>query len=109
MADYDVMVIGAGLAGLQSSRLLAGHGLKVLLIDRKTALDESIHTTGIFVRKSLEEFSLPPACLGPPIRHVTLYSPARRCLEFESPHEEFRIGRMGPLYVRLLGDCEAAG
>jgi flavin-dependent dehydrogenase len=107
--NFDVVIVGAGLAGLQCSRLLAGYGLRVLLVDRKTSLDEAIHTTGIFVRRSLEEFELPPAFLGPAIRQVTLYSPARRRLVLTSPHDEFRIGRMGPLYARLLADCRAAG
>jgi flavin-dependent dehydrogenase len=107
--SYDVVVVGAGLAGLQCARLLAGHGLGVLLVDRKPSLEQGVHTTGIFVRRSLEDFSLPPAYLGPPIRHVTLYSPARRRLELESGHDEFRIGKMGPLYVRSLSDCQAAG
>jgi flavin-dependent dehydrogenase len=109
MEHYDVLVVGAGLAGLQSTRLLAGHGLKVGLVDRKRSLDEAVHTTGIFVRRSLEDFALPAAYLGPPIRHVTIYSPARRTLELASAHDEFRIGRMGPLYERLLKDCRAAG
>jgi flavin-dependent dehydrogenase len=68
-----------------------------------------VHTTGIFVRRTLEDFDLPADCLGAPVRHVTLYSPARRRLELESPHEEFRIGRMGRLYVRFLADCRRAG
>jgi flavin-dependent dehydrogenase len=109
MQEFDVVVVGAGLAGLQCARLLGGHGLGVLLVDRKQSLEQAIHTTGIFVRRSLEDFSLPPACLGPPIRHVTLYSPARRSMTLESAHDEFRIGRMGPLYTRLLKDCQAAG
>lgn len=109
MQRYDVVVVGAGLAGLQCTRLLAGHGLSVMLVDRKQSLEQGVHTTGIFVRRSLEDFSLPPAFLGPPIRHVTLYSPTRRQLNLESPHDEFRIGHMGPLYARLLKDCQAAG
>jgi flavin-dependent dehydrogenase len=109
MERYDVLVVGAGLAGLQCTRLLAGHGLRVVLVDRKQSLDDAVHTTGIFVRRSLEDFALPSVYLGPPITRVTIYSPARRRLELESTHDEFRIGRMGPLYLRLLKDCRAAG
>lgn len=106
---YDAIIVGAGLGGLQCARLLGGAGRRVLLVDRKRALDERVHTTGIFVRRTLEDFPLPPECLGPAVRTVTLYSPARRTLTLSSPHDEFRVGRMGKLYVRFLSDCERAG
>lgn len=80
-----------------------------MLIDRKASLEQSIHTTGIFVRRTLEDFDIPADCLGPPLRHVTLYSPSRRSLELRSPHDEFRIGRMGRLYTRYLDHCLRAG
>jgi len=107
--SYDVTIIGAGLAGLQCARLLARQGVNVLLVDRKNTLDQKIHTTGIFVRRTLVDFDLPDDCLGPPIRHVTLYSPALRPLELVSKHDEFRIGRMGQLYQRYLQQCLLAG
>jgi flavin-dependent dehydrogenase len=107
--SYDVTIIGAGLAGLQCARLLARQGLNVLLVDRKNTLDQKVHTTGIFVRRTLVDFDLPEDCLGPPIKHVTLYSPAHRSLELISQHEEFRVGRMGQLYQRYLQQCLHAG
>ncbi|HLL70460.1 MAG TPA: NAD(P)/FAD-dependent oxidoreductase [Pyrinomonadaceae bacterium] len=107
--NYDVVVVGAGLGGLQCARLLGGAGRRVLLVERKRALDERVHTTGIFVRRTLEDFPLPADCLGPAVRSVTLYSPARRALTLRSPHDEFRVGRMGKLYLRFLADCERAG
>jgi flavin-dependent dehydrogenase len=107
--SYDVTIIGAGLAGLQCARLLARQGVNVLLVDRKNTLDQKIHTTGIFVRRTLVDFDLPDDCLGPPIKHVTLYSPALRPLELVSKHDEFRIGRMGGLYQRYLQQCLLAG
>ena len=106
---HDVIIIGAGLAGLQCARLLARKGLRVLLVDRKNTLEQKIHTTGIFVRRTLLDFDIPDDCLGPPIKHVTLYSPALRSLEFVSEHDEFRIGRMGQLYQRYLQQCVLAG
>lgn len=109
MDNYDVTIIGAGLAGLQCARLLARKGLRVLLVDRKNSLDQKIHTTGIFVRRTLLDFDIPDDCLGPAIKHVTLYSPALRSMEFVSEHDEFRIGRMGQLYQRYLQQCLLAG
>jgi flavin-dependent dehydrogenase len=106
---YDVTIIGAGLAGLQCARLLATSGLRVLLVDRKKSLDTSIHTTGIFVRRTLEDFQIPADCLGPVIRHVSLYSPHRRKLDLTSEHDEFRVGKMGKLYQRYLDQCVHAG
>jgi flavin-dependent dehydrogenase len=109
MISYDVAIIGAGLAGLQCARLLARQGLKVVLVDRKATLDQKIHTTGIFVRKTLVDFDIQDDYLGPPLKHVTLYSPARRALELVSEHDEFRIGRMAQLYQHCLNECLVAG
>ena len=107
--SYDVTIIGAGLAGLQCARLLARQNLNVLLVDRKNTLDQKIHTTGIFVRRTFVDFDIPDDCLGPPIKHVTLYSPAHRSLELISRNDEFRIGRMGQLYQRYLQQCLHSG
>jgi flavin-dependent dehydrogenase len=106
---YDVAVIGAGLAGLQCARLLATRGLRVALLDRKRSVGDAIHTTGIFVRKTWEDFALPDEQLGAPIRRVTLYSPMRRVMHLEADHDEFRVGRMGWIYVYLLEQCARAG
>ena len=109
MESFDVVVIGAGLAGLQTTRLLARGGVRVLLADRKDTLRDAVHTTGIFVRRTLEDFDLPEDCLGPAVRRVTLYSPARRAQTLVSEHAEFRVGRMGRLYERMLAECLEAG
>jgi flavin-dependent dehydrogenase len=109
MENFDVVIIGAGLAGLQTARLLAERSFRILLVDRKASLDQSIHTTGIFVRRTLEDFAIPEDCLGPVVRHVTLYSPSRRSMELTSPHDEFRVGRMGRLYQRFLSSGRCAG
>ncbi|MEP6913921.1 MAG: NAD(P)/FAD-dependent oxidoreductase, partial [bacterium] len=109
MKHYDTIIVGAGLAGLQCARLLGRSGLSVLLLDRKASLDTSIHTTGIFVRRTLEDFDIPADCLGPVVRDVTLYAPSRRSMNLTSEQDEFRIGRMGRLYVRYLYHCLRAG
>lgn len=107
--DYDIAVIGAGLAGLRCARLLAARGLRVVLLDRKPSIAAPVHTTGIFVRKTWEDFPLPDEQLGPAIRDVVLYSPARRSLALRASRDEFRVGRMGWLYLQLLEQCANAG
>jgi flavin-dependent dehydrogenase len=106
---FDVFVSGAGLAGLQAARLLALRGLRVALADRKASVADSVHTTGIFVRKTWEDFPLPAEQLGRPIRDVVLYSPARRPLALTAPGDEFRVGRMSWIYLYLLESCTRAG
>src|SRR5215470_13728504 len=106
---FDVVIIGAGLAGLQCAKLLAEGNASVLLVDRKHDLAKGVHTTGIFVRKTFEDFRFPAGTLGRPIRDVTLYSPTMRSLDLESENDEFRVGKMGELYKRLLDDCLELG
>lgn len=107
--SFDVAVIGAGLAGLRCARLLAARGLRVVMLDRKNFIAAPVHTTGIFVRKTWEDFPLAEEQLGPPIRDVVLYSPSRRTLALRAKRDEFRIGRMSWLYLQLLEQCAAAG
>jgi flavin-dependent dehydrogenase len=109
MRQCDVLVVGAGLAGLWCARLLAQAGLQVTLVDERTGVDRRIRTTGIFVRRTLQDFALPPEGFGPEIRRVVLYSPGLRALPLESPHPEFRVARMGPLLNRLLEQARCAG
>jgi len=106
---HDVLVLGSGLSGLHCARLLAARGLRVALVDRKSSLTDGIHTTGIFVRKTWEDFPLPDEQLGAAIRDVILYSPARRAMRLTAAQGEFRIGRMGWLYLWLLEQCSRAG
>ncbi|MGY1641062.1 FAD-dependent oxidoreductase [Geodermatophilus sp. SYSU D00703] len=108
--DADVLVVGAGLAGLRTATLLAERGHDVLLVDRRPSLAGAIRTTGIFVRKTLDDFPLPPECLGPPIRRVVLYPPGlRRPVALVSERDEYRVGDMAPLYEAAARTAADAG
>ena len=109
MTTCDVLVTGAGLAGLVATGRLAEDGWRVVLVDAKPAVDRKVHTTGIFVRRTLKDFSPPEDCLGPGIRRVVLHSPRGRRLELRAADDEFRIGRMGRLYRTLLERARSAG
>ena len=85
MEETEVAVIGAGLSGLCAALSLARLGRRVTIIDRKCSLDQRVHTTGIFVRRTLEDFHIPEELLGPAVRDVVLYSPAGRAMLRASP------------------------
>jgi flavin-dependent dehydrogenase len=109
MREFDTVIIGAGLAGLQCARLLSQRGASVLMVDRKDDLAKCIHTTGIFVRRTFEDFHFPAGTLGPAVRNVTLYSPRSKSVDLESDVDEFRVGKMGAIYEYFLRECIDAG
>jgi flavin-dependent dehydrogenase len=110
MRTVDVLVVGAGLAGLHTARLLARRGLDVLVVDRRRSLSAGIRTTGIFVRRTLEDFDLPDALLGPAIRDVLLYPPSRRApIRLTSDRDEYRVADMAGVYAHARRTAEAAG
>ncbi|MFI7489071.1 FAD-dependent oxidoreductase [Micromonospora echinaurantiaca] len=106
----DVLVVGAGLAGLHTATQLARAGHEVLLVERRSTLTGAIRTTGIFVRRTLDDFALPPGCLGPPIRRVVLYPPGlRRPVTLVSDRDEYRVADMAALYVAAARAAADAG
>ncbi|MEJ3746144.1 NAD(P)/FAD-dependent oxidoreductase [Actinomycetes bacterium KLBMP 9797] len=110
MQTVDVLVVGAGLAGLHTARLLARRHLNVLVVDRRRSLSTGIRTTGIFVRRTLDDFDLPDHLLGPGVRDVLLYPPSRRApIRLTSDRDEYRVADMAAVYAHAHRAAESAG
>ncbi|MEV4516702.1 NAD(P)/FAD-dependent oxidoreductase [Dactylosporangium sp. NPDC049525] len=110
MQVVDVLVVGAGLAGLHTARLLARQDLDVLVVDRRRSLSAGIRTTGIFVRRTLEDFDVPGHLLGPGVRDVLLYPPSRRSpIRLTSDRDEYRVADMAGVYEHARRAAETAG
>jgi flavin-dependent dehydrogenase len=106
----DVLVVGAGLAGLHTARLLAQRQLSVTVVDRRRSLSTGIRTTGIFVRRTLDDFDLPDHLLGPGVRDVLLYPPSRRDpVRLTSDRDEYRVADMAAVYEHAHRAAESAG
>ncbi|WP_436761089.1 NAD(P)/FAD-dependent oxidoreductase [Streptosporangium sp. V21-05] len=110
MQTVDVLVVGAGLAGLHTARLLARRELNVMVVDRRRSLSAGIRTTGIFVRRTLDDFDLPDHLLGPGVRDVLLYPPSRRSpIRLTSDRDEYRVADMAGVYRHARRAAESAG
>ncbi|MEU0521851.1 NAD(P)/FAD-dependent oxidoreductase [Streptosporangium sp. NPDC006007] len=110
MQTVDVLVVGAGLAGLRTARLLARRELNVMVVDRRRSLSTGIRTTGIFVRRTLDDFDVPDHLLGPGVRDVLLYPPSRRApIRLTSDRDEYRVADMAAVYQHAHRAAESAG
>lgn len=84
LKHVDVVVAGAGFAGLACAKRLAQSGLEVVVLERKKVPGTGMHTTGILVKEAANDLDLPPALLRR-IAGVRLYSPSLRTLSLETP------------------------
>jgi flavin-dependent dehydrogenase len=80
----DVIIVGAGFAGLTCAQSAARRGLRVRVLERKTAVGAHPHTTGLLVKEAAQDWEV-PAWLTRKIHGVRLYSPRLRWVDLESP------------------------
>ncbi|PWT74682.1 MAG: NAD(P)/FAD-dependent oxidoreductase [Proteobacteria bacterium] len=80
----DVVVIGAGFAGLACAQSAARRGLRVMVLERKPAIGSRVHTTGLLVKEAAEDWEV-PARLTRKIHGVRLYAPSLAHIDLDSP------------------------
>ncbi len=102
---YDVIVVGAGFAGVACAQALARHGARVCVIDRKRDLGERLHTTGILVAEALHHPCLAglSAALVRAVPHARLYAPSLRSVLLAAPGYRFYTTDT-PALMRWLGE-----
>lgn len=81
---YDIVIIGAGFAGLVCARVAAERGLRVAVVEKKPEPGVRLHTTGIIVKEAADELHIPTR-LTRKVRGVRLYTPAMKQVDLESP------------------------
>jgi flavin-dependent dehydrogenase len=80
----DLIVVGAGFAGLTCAQAAARRGLRVRVLERKRAIGAAVHTTGLLVKEAAQDWEV-PAWLTRKIHGVRLYSPSLRSIDLHSP------------------------
>lgn len=83
---YDVIIVGRGPAGLNTGRILADKGLKVLLLEEKEAVGKDILCTRIVGRETFERFDLSKDSILRELRTVRVVSPFGEEVFYSHPY-----------------------
>lgn len=94
----DLVVVGAGFAGLACAKRAAERGLSVLVIDRQPSPGRHIRTTGILVKEAHAAWAAPTSLVRK-LTRVRLYAASRRYVDLERDGYYF----LATDTVRLMG------
>ena len=108
MKAYDLIIVGAGFAGLACAETAARHNLRTLVLERKHDLGGHIQTTGLLVKEIADAWNVPQR-LTRKISGVRLYSPSLDWIDLVSPGYCFLATDTPALMRWQLQQAEAAG
>jgi digeranylgeranylglycerophospholipid reductase len=105
---YDLVIAGAGFAGLVAAKTAAMRGLKVAVLDGKPAAGQKVATTGILVKEAAEELDIPHG-LTRRVYGVRLYAPSLKHVDLFAPGSFFLTTETGKLLNWLAQEAMRAG
>ena len=79
MQNFDVVIIGAGPAGCQCARSLAGLGYHVLLVEQHKDFLQNNFSSAATPMVTLEQFALPDAVVGSYWQKLAIITTAAEC------------------------------
>ena len=100
MREVDLVIVGAGFAGLTCAQAAAARGVSTLVLERKIDPGANTHTTGIFVKEVADAWDVPRRYTRK-IHGVRLYSPNLRYVDLVSPGYYF-LATDTPAVMRWL-------
>lgn len=106
--DYDIVIAGAGFAGLACARVAARRGLRVLVLDRKPHAGARMHTTGLVVKEAAERWEI-PAAITRRVPGIRLYSPSLAHVDLTAAGYYFLATDTSALMQWLAREAQRAG
>jgi geranylgeranyl reductase len=77
MKHYDVIIVGAGPAGLRCAEVLAPSGLSVLVLEKKPEIGSKVCAGGV-TRKIFRIFDLPDSLIEQKINQASIYATGQK-------------------------------
>lgn len=77
MKSYDVIISGAGPAGLRCAEILAPSGLSILILEKNAEIGTKVCAGGV-TRKIFRIYNLPDSLVEQRINKITIQSPAQK-------------------------------
>jgi geranylgeranyl reductase family protein len=107
--SVDVLVAGAGPAGLYAAERLASAGARVLVCEEHSRIGDPVHCTGILATDSFRALGLPETATLNPLKRARFVSPAGITVSYATD-EPLAVVIDRPVFDRALADrAERAG
>src|SRR5690349_6098381 len=85
---HDVVIIGAGPAGLYAASELSSSGFDVAVLEEHASVGQPVHCTGILGTEAYREFDLPRQAILNELRTARFYSPGGQSFDYRTERVE---------------------
>jgi len=108
MKTYDLIISGAGFAGLSAAQAAASRGVHTLVLESKPHPGHNMHTTGLLVKEAADLLDVPRS-LVKKIHSVRMYSPSLQFMDLSSPGYYFLATDVEKLMEWMTHNTISAG
>lgn len=106
---HDVVIVGAGPAGLYAALRLAQRGFDVVALEEHHSIGEPVHCTGVFAREAFDEFDVAADTILNELTTARFVSPAGTSIAYHTRGVEAVVIDRLLFDARLAARAEGAG